>query len=111
MAGLAWRASGGFRAELLGTAGGRHYLSWEDVSVPFAGLTGRLGYLFGRSQRGHFNLGAMASAGWDLKRVRKNVHDDSFLAQYYYGGWATERVGGTNYVFALTLGATIDLGR
>jgi hypothetical protein len=111
MAGLAWRSSGGFRAELLGTAGGRYYQVWEQVSVPFAGLTGRLGYIFGRNQRGHFNLGGMASVGWDLARVRKNVPDDSFRAYYYYGGRGTERVGGTNYVFALTLGATIDLAR
>jgi hypothetical protein len=115
MAGLALRSSGGFRADLLGTAGVRHYQDWDEglvvrqvaaditgqsdlgpgsATLPFAGVRAHLGYIFGRSRGGHFNLGAMTSLDWDLWRKHRR----------------TQTIGGTNLVIGLTFGATIDLG-
>jgi hypothetical protein len=132
MAGLALRTSGGFRAELLGTAGARRYGGWgqgdeEDfdwvttwghdpgasATLPFAGLRGGLGYLFGRSQRGHFNFGALFSVDWDLSRARQSYtwdeHDAVLFFAYDTHTYSnTQTIGGTNYFFGLTAGATID---
>jgi hypothetical protein len=123
MAGVAFRADGGFRAELLGTAGIRHYEGWgaallsddpgASATLPYVGLSARLGYIFSRSRRGHCNLGGFLAVDRDLWRERKTYH-------YQDGGWLddtssdvsqTRVVGGTRFAFGLTAGATIDLGR
>jgi hypothetical protein len=123
MAGVAFRTDGGFRAEVLGTAGIRHYEGWgtallsddpgASATLPFVGLGARLGYVFSRSRRGHFNLGGFLAVDRDLWRETKTY-------SYQSGGWLddtssevseTQIVGGTRFAFGLTLGATIDLGR
>jgi hypothetical protein len=79
------------------------------------GFRGGLGYIFGRSQRGHFNVGALMSVDWDLSKARKSytwTEQEAVLIFVYdtqtYSN--TQKIGGTNYLFGLTAGATIDLG-
>jgi hypothetical protein len=134
MAGLALRTDGGFRAEMLGAAGARRYVSWgqgdeqdfdvvttwghdpgASATLPFAGFRGGFGYIFGRTTRGHFNIGAVFSVDWDLSRARKSYtwteQEAILIFTYETHTYAnTQTIGGTNYLFGLTAGATIDFG-
>jgi hypothetical protein len=123
MVGIALRTDGGFRTEILGTGGIRHYAGWgkqllsddpgASATLPFAGGALRLGYLFGRSRRGHFNLGGLVAVDQDLWRETRTY-------SYYSSDWLdgssgyvsrTNTVGGTRWALGVTLGATLDLGR
>ncbi|MBN2191536.1 MAG: hypothetical protein JW751_01870 [Polyangiaceae bacterium] len=123
LAGFALRADGGFRAELLGTAGARYVEGWgaglldddpgADACLAYAGGRLRLGHVFTQHRLGHFFLGGALQFDRDLwtEQVTSTYTTTGWFSGESYTRSSTETVGGTRYAVALAFGGVLDLDR